>query len=145
MNIWPTPFFIISCHGSVKLKRLGPEALHNTLKLVASVALDVGISWNIIWGYKGNTCWLVAMSWCWSFWNFHKQTVTRKRWRLTTHCISSLMAVHWDMKPEHQKSQQYMASLLLFHLPLGAIDLADANQLHSTISTQSTDVHWAPW
>ena len=58
MNIWPTPCFIISCHGSVKLKRLGPEALHNTLKRVASVALlgqltlDVGISWNIICGTK---------------------------------------------------------------------------------------------
>lgn len=75
-TIFQRQLFIISCHGSVKLKRLGPEALHNTLKRVASVALlgqptlNVGISWNIICGYKRNTCWLVAMSWCWSFWIF---------------------------------------------------------------------------
>lgn len=142
MNIWPTPFFIISCHGSVKLKRLGPEALHNTLKLVASVALVSKILHTPCWASRHwmlgsletsfavqrKHIWRIAMSWCWSFW-----ILTHQKKVETTHCIESLMAVHWDMKLGHQRSQQYMASLLLFHLPLGAIDLTDANQLHSTI------------
>ena len=89
-NIWPTHLFqiqlfikdpIISCHGSVKLKRLGPEALHITLKRVASVAsvskilhvgpVDIG---------------------CWDLLKNHLRYKKRLNDE-TAHCIESLMAV----------------------------------------------------
>lgn len=151
MNLWPTPFFIISCHGSVKLKRLGPEALHNTLKRVASVALvskilhvgptDIGC-WDLLkhhlWVQKEHmltSCDVMMLI----FLNFD----TPKGWDYTLHWEfdgGPLGHEAWTSKVTAVHGQSAsLPSSPWYHRP----GWCESTSLHN--STQSTDVHWAPW